>query len=275
MRQPGEIIRTPAHASGLISDGPTNNIRKAHRHMENSLAGKIALVTGGAKGYGLGITTALKSAGATVFICGRDQSALDQVAERLNVTAIRADVTSTSDWDRMIAEVAGPERTIDILVNNAGGGVKIAATTEQSDDDIETSIALNLTSAIHGCRRVAPLMIEKNSGIIINISSICAHHAWPEWGIYSAAKAGLNQFSKSLYQELRPHGVRVTTITPSWGVTEFTDSAGLGAREPEVADQCIKPAELGRVVADACALPQHLCVQETILWPMVQDVSPL
>ena len=118
-------------------------------------------------------------------------------------------------------------------------------------------------------------MKARGSGIIINISSICAHHAWPEWGIYSAAKAGLNQFSKSLYQELRPHGVRVSTVTPSWGVTEFTDAAGLGPRDAETLAKCIKPSELGKMVADLCAMPSHLCVQETILWPTVQEVSPL
>jgi NADP-dependent 3-hydroxy acid dehydrogenase YdfG len=69
--------------------------------------------------------------------------------------------------------------------------------------------------------------------------------------------------------------VRVTTITPSWGATEFTDAAGLGPRDASTLAKCIKPEEIGKVVADLCALPPHLCVQETILWPMVQEVNPL
>ena len=160
-------------------------------------------------------------------------------------------------------------------MNNAGGAVKIAPTEEQTDDAIDAAIALNLNSVIYGCRRVAPLMRKQGSGIIVNIGSVAGHHAWPTWGVYGAAKAGLNHFSKSLYLELRPHGVRVTTITPSWGATTFTDAAGLGPRDAETLAKCIKPEEIGQLVTEVCALPPHLCVQETILWPMVQEVSPL
>jgi NAD(P)-dependent dehydrogenase (short-subunit alcohol dehydrogenase family) len=243
--------------------------------MKSPLHGQTALITGGAKGYGLGIATALRDAGARIFITGRDQTALDAAASQLDATAIRADAASPADWDRTVQTVLSAAGRLDILINNAGGGGKIAATEEQTDESIADCIAQNLTGVIYGCRRVAPLLRAQGSGTIVNISSICAHHAWPTWGIYSAAKAGLNQYSKSLYLELRPHGVRVTTFTPSWGVTGFTDAAGLGPRDAETLAKCIKPSELGRMVADICALPPHLCVQETILWPMVQEVSPL
>jgi NAD(P)-dependent dehydrogenase (short-subunit alcohol dehydrogenase family) len=243
--------------------------------MLSPLQGKIALVTGGAKGFGLGIAQSLAEAGARVWITGRDQAALDQAARGNALTAIRADVTSPADWDRVLEVITQNAGRLDILVNNAGGGVKIAATEDQTDEAIDEAIALNLNSVIYGCRRVVPIMRKQGSGIIVNIGSVAGHHAWPTWGIYGAAKAGLNHFSKSLYLELRPHGVRVTTITPSWGATTFTDAAGLGPRDAETLAKCIKPAEIGQLVADVCALPPHLCIQETILWPMVQEVSPL
>lgn len=243
--------------------------------MLSPLQGKIALVTGGAKGFGLGIAQSLAEAGARAWITGRDQAALDQAARGNALTAIRADVTSPADWDRVLKVITQNAGRLDILVNNAGGGVKIAATEDQTDEAIDEAIALNLNSVIYGCRRVVPIMRKQGSGIIVNIGSVAGHHAWPTWGIYGAAKAGLNHFSKSLYLELRPHGVRVTTITPSWGATTFTDAAGLGPRDAETLAKCIKPAEIGQLVADVCALPPHLCIQETILWPMVQEVSPL
>ena len=239
------------------------------------LSRQSALVTGGTKGFGRGIAAALRAAGARVYVTGRDQSALDDAARELGVTSLRADVTSPTDWDRVLKHILGDAGRIDILVNNAGGGVKIASTEEQTDESIAAVIALNLTGALFGCRRVAPLFRKQGSGIIVNISSSVAHHAWPTWGIYGAAKAGLNQFSKSLYLELRPHGVRVTTIRPSWGATEFTDAAGLGAHDAATRAKCIQPAEIGKIVADLCALPPHLCIQETILWPMVQEVNPM
>jgi len=243
--------------------------------MLSPLQGKIALVTGGAKGFGLGIAQSLAEAGALVWITGRDQAALDQASRGNALNAIRADATSPADWDRVLEVITQNAGRLDILVNNAGGGVKIAATEDQTDEAIDEAIALNLNSVIYGCRRVVPIMRKQGSGIIVNIGSVAGHHAWPTWGIYGAAKAGLNHFSKSLYLELRPHGVRVTTITPSWGATTFTDAAGLGPRDAETLAKCIKPAEIGQLVADVCALPPHLCIQETILWPMVQEVSPL
>lgn len=243
--------------------------------MSNPLSGQTALVTGGAKGYGLGIATALSAAGARVFITGRDRVALDASAARHGLAAIVADATVPADWDRAIGAVTSATGRLDILVNNAGGGVKIAATEDQTDESIAAVIALNLTGVIYGCRRAAALMRRQRAGIIVNISSVAGHHAWPTWGVYGAAKAGLNHFSKSLYTELRPHGVRVTTVSPSWGVTEFTDAAGLGPRDAATLARCIKPEEIGRLVAEHCALPPHLCVQETILWPTVQEVTPL
>lgn len=243
--------------------------------MLSPLQGKIALVTGGAKGFGLGIAQSLAEAGARVWITGRDQAALDQASRGNALNAIRADATSPADWDRVLEVITQNAGRLDILVNNAGGGVKIAATEDQTDEAIDEAIALNLNSVIYGCRRVVPIMRKQGSGIIVNIGSVAGHHAWPTWGIYGAAKAGLNHFSKSLYLELRPHGVRVTTITPSWGATTFTDAAGMGPRDAETLAKCIKPAEIGQLVADVCALPPHLCIQETILWPMVQEVSPL
>jgi NAD(P)-dependent dehydrogenase (short-subunit alcohol dehydrogenase family) len=243
--------------------------------MLSPLQGKIALVTGGAKGFGLGIAQSLAEAGARVWITGRDQAALDQASRGNALNAIRADVTSPADWDRVLKVITQNAGRLDILVNNAGGGVKIAATEDQTDEAIDEAIALNLNSVIYGCRRVVPIMRRQSSGIIVNIGSVAGHHAWPTWGIYGAAKAGLNHFSKSLYLELRPHGVRVTTITPSWGATTFTDAAGLGPRDAETLAKCIKPGEIGQLVADVCALPAHLCIQETILWPMVQEVNPL
>jgi NAD(P)-dependent dehydrogenase (short-subunit alcohol dehydrogenase family) len=243
--------------------------------MSKPLSGQTALVTGGSKGFGTGIAAALKNSGAKVWITGRDEAALKRSAAAVGVDWIKADATVPADWDRAIATATKDSGRLDILINNAGGGVKIAATEDQTDESIAAVIMLNLTGVIYGCRRAAKIMRQQKSGVIVNISSSAAHHAWPTWGIYGAAKAGLNHFSKSLYLEVRPHGVRVTTISPSWGATDFTDAAGISPRDAATLAKCIKPAEIGQLVAEHCALPAHLCVQETILWPTVQEVNPL
>ena len=244
-----------------------------------ALKGKIALVTGGAKGYGYGIAARLAAAGAKVWITGRDEAALRRAAPELHVQAIRADATSPADWDRAFQAVLGKDQRLDILVNNAGAGIKIAPMDEQTDEALAESIALNLTSVLYGCRRAAPVMKRQGSGIIINISSGCAIHAWPGWAPYSAAKAGLNQFSHCLYTELRPSGVRVTTIMPYWGATDFTQAAGIAhlhpAATPEIRKQCMQPDEMGNLVVGLCAMPAHLEVPDITVQPMVQEIVPM
>ena len=243
--------------------------------MKTDLSGKIAIVTGGSKGYGSGIAAALQRKGVEVWITGRDQAALARTADSLGVRWFRADVTSAADWDHLFEAVLGEAGRLDILVNNAGGGIRIAPLTETADDEILQSIAVNLTGAVLGCKRAARVMAGQRSGTMINVSSVCQRQAWPGWSVYSAAKAGLAQLSNCLYTELRDKGVRVTTLIPSWGATEFLQAANLKPFDPDTSARCIQPEELGDLVVTICELPPHLEMQDVTLWPLVQKVEPL
>jgi NAD(P)-dependent dehydrogenase (short-subunit alcohol dehydrogenase family) len=243
--------------------------------MESRLTGSVAIVTGASRGYGAGIAEVLAQEGARVWITARSGGDLAAVARRIGAQVVTADVTRGKDWDRVFQTVLGAAGRLDILVNNAGGTARVAPLASMADHEIEQDLALNLTGAILGSRRAAELMQRQKAGTIVNVSSVCAVEAWPQWAVYSAAKAGLLQFTKCLYAELRPHGARATCLVPSWGATNFSKAAGLPAFDPETAAKCIQPLELGRVVADICALPAHLCLQELTLWPLVQEVVPL
>ncbi len=243
--------------------------------MAENLSELIAVVTGGSRGYGAGIAESLKKRGADVWITGRDEDALKAAAGRLGVRALRADVTVPADWDRLFDEVLKAAGRLDILVNNAGAGVRVAPVAEQTDDEISRSIAVNLTGAILGCRRAAPLMKKQKSGTIVNISSICATEAWPGWAVYSAAKAGMLQFSKCLYAELREASVRVTSVIPSWGATEFQQASDIAPLSDEQRKRSIQPGDIGELVAHICSLPSHLEVLDMTVLPMIQEIVPL
>lgn len=232
-----------------------------------------ALVTGGSDGYGRGIAKVLKDAGANVWITGRNAAKLSKTAAELGVRAIQADVSSGSDWDRVINETGD----LDILINNAGNGGRIVPVLEQTDDDIIRTINVNLTGAILGCRRAGAGMAKRGRGIILNISSVCALYAWPSWSVYTAAKAGLSKFSHGLYTELRPFGIRVTCVTPSWGQTGFNQAANIrGASEdPALAAKCIAPEELGAIIRSIIEQPDHLAVPDITVQPVIQDISPM
>ena len=238
-----------------------------------NLSNSNILVTGGTDGYGRGIAAVLVRAGARVTVTGRSEAKLDAVARELGVRAIRADVASGADWDRVLAGT-GP---LDVLVNNAGAGGRIAPVAEQTDAEIESTIATNLVGAMLGCRRVGADMAKLGYGTIVNVSSVCALYAWPGWSIYTAAKAGLAKFSHGLYTELRPHGVRVTCLTPSWGQTGFNKAAGItGASEdPALASKCTAPEELGELVKTILETPDHLAIPDVVLQPMVQAIEPM
>jgi NAD(P)-dependent dehydrogenase (short-subunit alcohol dehydrogenase family) len=246
--------------------------------MNATLKNQVAIVTGGSRGYGAGIAEALAREGTRVWITGRNESVLRATAGRLAPLGVRgvcADVATGADWDRLLDEILRTDGRIDILINNAGEGVRIGPASEQADDAILRSIASNLTGSILGCRRVAAIMQREGTGLIVNVGSVCAKHAWPGWSVYSAAKAGLLQFTRCLLTELRPHGIRVTSVIPSWGQTDFTDGAGLPPRDADVLAKCIAPLELGALIVRIAELPPHLVAEEVTLWPMVQPMTQL
>lgn len=240
-----------------------------------NLTSSTVIVTGGSRGYGAGIAEAFVMAGARVWITGRNQDKLQETANRIGASPFVADVADGAAWDRLMAKVIAQTGRLDVLINNAGEGVKIGPASEQTDEAIAQSLASNLTGAMLGCRRAAAIMQKQGSGLIVNIGSACSTHAWPGWSVYSAAKAGLLMFTRCLLTELRPHGVRVTSVLPSWGQTDFTEAANLPPRDPAVLAQCISPADLGQLLVQTAQLPAHLVAEEIKLWPMVQPMAQL
>ena len=236
------------------------------------------IVTGGSSGFGAGIAEVMARAGHVVFITGRNRAKLEAVAGKTGARAVVADVTVPADWDRVVETALAETGRIDVLVNNAGAGGRIAPVDEQTDEEMIQTVALNLTSVLLGCRRIGAVMKRQRSGTIINVSSVCAKYSWPGWSVYSAAKAGVERLGKGLYVELRASGVRVTTLTPSWGATEFGGAsaiAGHPPENPEVRARCIQPVEIGRVVLDIVNTPAHLEILELTLLPTVQEIAPL
>ena len=234
------------------------------------IEGKKIIITGGATGYGYGDARALKAAGGEVWIVGRRLERLRKAAEELGVRFIQGDITRGEDWDRIMETVG----EVDILVNNAGIAVKVQPLLSFSDEEIFRSINGNLTGAILGCRRVAEKMVARKSGLIINVTSVCSHYGWPGFACYTAAKAGLDMFSRALYTELRPHNVRVTVLTPSWGATEFGIAANLPPTEKELAAKMMSPDQMGELVRYICDFPEHLEFPEIMVQPLVQEIIP-
>lgn len=232
--------------------------------------GKKTIITGATSGYGYGDAKILAAEGADVWIVGRRLERLQAISKELGVKYVQADISNSEGWDKIFDATQG----VDILINNAGSGIKVEPLAKYSDEEIFQSINTNLTGAILGCRRAAIIMEKQKSGTIINISSVCAHYGWPGFACYSAAKAGLDMFSRTLYTELRPYNIRVTLITPSWGATEFNKSAHLPDTDPEIVKKSMSPEQMGELVKFICNYPENMVFPEVMVQPLVQEIIP-
>ncbi|MGH9938552.1 MAG: SDR family NAD(P)-dependent oxidoreductase [Blastocatellia bacterium] len=192
------------------------------------LSGRVALVTGAGSGIGRATAIALAEAGAAVAINYHRNEAGAEVAKRKIVAAggraitVRADVTKSADVRRMVEETVAAFGPVDILVNNAGSLVERLRLLELTEERWDEVIDLNLKSAFLCAQAVAASMIERRSGVIVNVTSIAGRNGGALGSIhYSTAKGGMITLTKGLAKELAPQGVRVNAVSPGVIDTPF------------------------------------------------------
>ncbi len=241
--------------------------------MTDHLHGTRILITGGSSGFGLETARRLLTRGARVAITGRDADRLDAAAHSLGseVLAIRADAVSTADWRTALGVVRERFAGLDVLVNNHGAGVHIAPMAEQDDAGIDTALAINLGSVLRGCRETVALMQPQGHGHIINVASVCAHHAWAGWGPYTAAKAGLVAFTKVLHLEMQPWGGKATSFIPGAARTGFCAAANLdGSWQAGLPDA----ADIAHELVKTLDVPRHVFIETMTVWGTAQVLNP-
>ena len=180
------------------------------------LDGKVALVTGGGQGIGEAICIRLAAAGAKVGVLDLDAARAQRVALAIGGLGLAGNVTSESDLDAAVNELKKHFGGIDILVNNAGITGTAGKLWELTRDDWEVVLAVNVLGPVLCCRAVVPIMRQRKYGRIVNIASIAGKEGNPTLGPYSASKAALIAFTKSLAKELVGQGdITVNSISPA------------------------------------------------------------
>ena len=184
------------------------------------LSGKVAIVTGASGGIGKAVAVTLASAGASVAIhYGHNKAAADETVNEIEslkgkAVAVSADMTKPEDVEKLFEFVDSKLGTVDILVNSAGIDGHRQTLGDDSIDEWQKVISVNLFGPYYCSRMAVQRMIKKHSGVIINITSDHVKIPWAGYTAYCSAKAGLDMLTKTLAQETADKGIRVLSIAP-------------------------------------------------------------
>jgi NAD(P)-dependent dehydrogenase (short-subunit alcohol dehydrogenase family) len=187
--------------------------------------GQTAIVTGAANGIGEVISKRLANAGARVAIADIDEQAAAAAAERIGERAfpVRLDITDANSVRQAIEIVLARTQSLEIVVNNAGLAGKAAPVWEQTDDDWNRVLAINVTGPFFMCRAVMPHMRSRGYGRVVNIASIAGKEGNPNMVAYSASKAAIIGLTKSIAKEVATEGICVNAVSPAVIRTKILD----------------------------------------------------
>jgi len=190
------------------------------------LNNRVAIVTGGAQGFGLAITERFIEAGAKVIIWDIDENASKEAIDKVkseNLSHQIVDVTNFEIVNKKLEEVEKKHGKIDIFVNNAGIAGMNTTVAEYPLDEWKKVMNLNLNSVFYCCKAVVPFMLKNDYGRIVNIASIAGKEGNPNASAYSTSKAGVIGLTKSLGKELAQNNIAVNCVTPAAAKTRIFD----------------------------------------------------
>lgn len=243
---------------------------------------KIALITGATSG--IGQATALKAAeaGFDIIITGRRDDRLQHLAEEIRkkgseVLTLCFDVRDAETVKKAINSLEDKWKNIDVLVNNAGLAVGVSPIQEGIVDDWERMIDTNVKGLLYITRAVAPLMIQKNSGHIVNIASIAGKEVYPGGNVYCATKHAVDALSRAMRTDMLKHNIKVTNIAPGMVETEFSLVRYKG--DAEAAKNVYKGMiplsneDIADTILFAITRPAHVCLNDIVIMPTAQANS--
>ncbi len=229
------------------------------------------VVTGASKGIGKAVAEIFAANGASLYLCSRGEAALYKTMEDLQTrfpqATVKARPADLSVKEEAIAfgNWCLSQATPDMLVNNAGL-FEPGSVHSEPDGLLESQLSVNLFSAYHLTRTLLPAMMIRKQGHIFNMCSIASLHAYANGGAYSISKFALYGFSKNLREELKPHGIKVTSVHPgavltnSWG--DFDNSS----------NRIMEAADIAKMVWAASSLSVQACVEDIVIRPQLGDL---
>ena len=209
------------------------------------LDGKVAIVTGGASGFGAGIVRKYVAEGAQVMIADLNPEMAANVASEFGAQSVQTNVADGASVKAMAQATLDAFGRIDILINNAGTTHLPTPMEDVSEEDFDRVFAVNCKSVYLAAQHIVPLMKAQGSGVILNVASTAGVSPRPRLNWYNASKGWMNTATKAMAVELAPDGIRVNAINPVAGETPLLKSF-MGEDTPEVRAKFISTIPLGR-----------------------------
>jgi 3-oxoacyl-[acyl-carrier protein] reductase len=231
--------------------------------MVERLKDKVAIVTGGASGFGEGIARRFAQEGARVAIADLNEDAAQKLAKELGGLAVHADISRGPDVSALVQAVRTQWGEIDILVNNAGIGHKPQALDTLSEETFDRILAINAKSVFLTAREIVPAMKARKRGAILNIASTGGVSPRPNLTWYNASKGWMITATRAMAVELAPFGIRVNAINPVAGETPLL-ATFMGEDTPEIRAKFLSSIPIGRFSTpeDIASAACFLCSDE-------------
>lgn len=232
---------------------------------------KLAVISSGTKGIGRATVEKFYQEGFDIVTCARSKIDLETLKKELEgdgkgeVHVLSVDMSKKEGVLNFAELVNGLKRPVDALLNNTGLFIP-GSVHEEEEGNLEQMIETNLYSAYHLTRALIPSMIARKEGHVFTTGSIAGIAAYPNGGSYSISKFALLGFTKALREEMKPHGIRVTSILPGATLTASWDGVDLPA------DRFMKPEDIADAIYGAHALSQQTVVEEIVLRPQLGDI---
>jgi 3-hydroxy acid dehydrogenase/malonic semialdehyde reductase len=240
----------------------------------------IVFITGASSGFGAEMARVFVSRGHQVVISGRRKDRLDALAAELGDLALPLvmDVTDKASINEALSVLPQSWRPVDLLINNAGLALGTQPAQEASLDDWETMIATNCTGLVAMTRALLPAMVERGSGLVINIGSIAGTYPYPGGNVYGATKAFVDQFTLNLRADLVGTGVRASNIAPGLcGGTEFSNVRYKGddaaAAKVYEGTKPLTASDIAETAYWIATLPAHININNIEMMPTCQGFA--
>ena len=248
--------------------------------MDNTIKGKVVIITGASSGMGEAAAKHLSALGAIVVLGARRLDRIEKLAEEIRnkggqALAIAVDVTHRDEVKTLVDSAVEQFGRVDVLLNNAGI-MPLSPMERLNEDEWDKMINVNIKGVLNGIAAVLPYMKEQKSGQIINTSSVAGHKVFNGSAVYSATKYAVRALTEGLRMELKPYNIRTTIVCPGAVKTELlehiTEADIQQANKDYVGAVGISPDSFARVVAFAISQPEEVDINEIIFRPTSQEL---